>query len=117
MEMTKDIQKDLSGLDEAIGKVVTLHGRLFVRGDDSCCVAASYDAYTEGQIIELDDGGAIAKALLTMLPASGGGDCLYDEECVVSGKLVGEDEIKRLVDIAKCIVTDEEGAQYPIGVG
>jgi hypothetical protein len=115
--MTIELQDTISSLDNAIDSNVSLHGRIFVLSDDSSVLAANHEAFRSGEFVELDDQSSIAKALLAMLPVSGGGDCLYNEECAIAGKLVEQDGRKRLVEITNCCVTDEDGESHEITIG
>jgi hypothetical protein len=108
------IENDISSLERMIGAVLTLHGRVIVQSDNSSCLAESYEAFKDRQFVELEDNSTIAKSLMTMLPIYGGGDCLYDEECLVTGRLVDADGMKRIVDISTLNVTDEDGVQHQI---
>lgn len=101
--MCLDYAKARDALCGMTGEEVSLVGRLIVTGNNSF-LAASYDAFTRGEFLRISDAAQIPKELLRTLPAYGGGECLYDDECWITGTIAQTDAGLQLVDVSSCDV-------------
>ena len=86
-----------------VGQEVTIHGRVVV--STASFITADYAGYCRGEVLRIDDGGAIAQRLLATLPPSGGGHGIYDEEISITGTVARTSDGFALQNPRACTVT------------
>ncbi len=96
----------LSNAAKYVGIQVSIVGRICVTANCESFVAASREGFSRHENIPIDDGGLIGNELLRVLPAYGGGDCLYNEEGVVLGNIIQREGTVRLKLDSYKIVSD-----------
>jgi hypothetical protein len=98
----------LSAIDSLVGKPITVNGRIVITSDDKAFLASSLDEFEEERRLSVRDGERIARYLLATLPPYGGGPCLYDEECTVSGTIRRDRGSLEFCDLRDCLVRRDD---------
>jgi hypothetical protein len=91
-----------------MGQTVTVSGRLIVSGDHEAFVAESFESFSKHQRVIVRDEFKIGKYLLKVLPAYGGGSCIYDENCTIRGVVQQHGGGYELVAVDSCIVERDD---------
>ena len=81
-----DVLNDLARFERV---ETTIHGHLYVTGDDRSFLCVDFDGFVSGNGLPINDGGRIAKQLLNTFPVYGGGPCIYAEEAWITGRISG----------------------------
>jgi hypothetical protein len=104
IEMLLPFEQAVGDLPRWVDKEVSLQGRVIIADRDKSYIASSYEAFQHGECLPVDDGKQIAQQLLRTLPPFGGGDCIYDEEVVITGTVRRYETGLYLTDLRSCEV-------------
>ena len=87
--MDVDVSSIIADPQRFNGKSVSFSCRICIDGTHLAYIAASRDGYEQGQVLLVDDDVRICEKLLAILPAYGGGSCIYNEEAWITGSVIG----------------------------
>ena len=113
--MLLTFERVIGDLPDWVDKEVSLQGRVIVANRHNSYIASSYEAFQRGERLPVDDDKQIALQLLRTLPPFGGGDCIYDEEVMITGTIRRNEMGLYLADLRFCEVRrDGMSAAIPL---
>lgn len=95
-------------LSSWVDRELSLLGRIVVADQDKSYLVSNYEAFQHGQRLPIDDAKQIAHQLLRTLPPFGGGDCIYDEEALVTGTIKRNEEGYYLTKLRCCEIWGDD---------